>query len=133
MPAKFILCCYLILSCLLLTFQVKADCSYSAYVDFGEAVTGGDLNKKELVFRSSGIKRNIRNNDSSKNLKAVYTSYDQVKVGSFEIINIGPFDTEALVYNELKELIEDLRKKGYIEKTPSHSMPALIIRNKNPC
>lgn len=108
-------------------------CSYSAYVDFGPAMTNGYIDKKELVYRSSGLIKNIRSNDASKDHFAAYTSYKQVKVGEFELINIGPFDSESVAYSELKSVISDLDGKGYKKKTGAHSMPAVLIFNKKPC
>lgn len=110
-----------------------AQCSYSAYVDFGPAMTGGYIDKKENVYRSSGLIKNLRTTDSAKNYRAVYTSYMQVKVGEFEIINIGPYDTEAIAYTELNTAISELIQRGYKLKTNSHSMPAVLIYNQNPC
>jgi hypothetical protein len=96
-------------------------------------MTGGYIDKKENVYRSSGLIKNIRSTDPVKNYRAVYTSYMQVKVGEFEIINIGPYDSEAVAYSELKEKISALVQRGYKEKTNSHSMPAVLIYNKKPC
>lgn len=110
-----------------------AQCAYSAYVDFGPAMTNGQLDKKEKVYRSSGLRKNLRAVDASKNFRAVYTSYDQVKSGDFEIINMGPFDTEAVAYAELNSVIEERKQLGYQKKTNAHSMPAVIVKNVRPC
>lgn len=110
-----------------------AQCAYSAYVDFGPAVTDGELNKKELVYRSSGLVKNIRSTNSANNYFAAYTSYRQVKVGGFEIVNIGPYDSESVANGELKSVIADLEGRGYGKKADRHSMPAVLISNKKPC
>ncbi len=115
------------------TAAVGAQCSYSAYVDFGPAMTGGYIDKKENVYRSSGLIRNIRSTDPSKNYRAVYTSYMQIKAGGFEIINIGPYDTESVANAELSSAITELIQRGHKKKDNSHSMPAVLIYNKNPC
>jgi hypothetical protein len=89
--------------------QASAQCAYSAYVDFGPAMTNGQLNKNEDVYRSSGLRRSVRSKDAAKNFRAVYTSYGQTKAGNFEIINIGPYDTEAVAFTELNSVLNDLR------------------------
>ena len=113
--------------------QASAQCAYSAYVDFGPAMTNGQLNKNENVYRSSGLRRSIRSKDVAKNFRAVYTSYGQTKTGNFEIVNIGPYDTEAVAFTELNSVLNDLRSKGYSPKSESHSMPAVLIRNEVKC
>lgn len=111
----------------------RAGCAYSAYVEFGPAVTGGQLQKKELVFRSSGLRRAVRSTDPKNNFRAVYTSYGQVRAGEFEIVNIGPYDSEAVAYAELNAVLEELRSKGYKRKTEAHGMPAVLVRNDVRC
>ncbi len=110
-----------------------AQCAYSSYVDFGPAMTGGYIDKKESVYRSPGLVKNVRSKDTAKNYRAVYTIYMQVKAGGFEIINIGPYDSEAVAYAELNSVIADLTQRGYKKKTDAHSMPAVLIYNKSPC
>ncbi len=117
----------------MLSLSVSAQCAYSAYVDFGPAPTGGYLDKKERVYRSSGLIRNKRDVDERKNYFAAYTSYRQTKSGEFELINIGPFDSEGVAYSALQETITRLTNQGYAKKTDAHSMPAVIVFNKNPC
>lgn len=111
----------------------QAACSYSAYVDFGPAMTNGRLDLKENVYRSSGLVRNIRAADSRKNFRAAYTSYMQLKSGDFEVVNIGPYDTEVVAYSELKALIASLVSRGFSVRTANHSFPALLIFNSEPC
>lgn len=118
---------------LLSSTSAFAQCSYSAYVDFGPAMTSGNLDDKQLVYRSSGLVKNIRSPNSNKNYYAAYTNYKQLKSGEFELINIGPYDSESVAYAELQETISNLQGQGYRRKTNSHSMPAVIISNKNQC
>ena len=50
----------LFLSALICSSRAYADqCSYSAYVDFGPAMNGGYIDKKELVYRTSGLIKNM--------------------------------------------------------------------------
>jgi hypothetical protein len=112
---------------------VLAHCAYSAYVDFGPAMTNGNLNHKERVYRSSGLVKNVRSPDPGKNYFAAYTSYRQTKVGEFELINIGPFDSEVVAYAELQQTISRMEGKGYKPKTNTHTMPGVMISNKKPC
>ena len=124
----------LFLSALICSSRAYADqCSYSAYVDFGPAMNGGYIDKKELVYRTSGLIKNIRSKDVSKNFFASYSFYRQLKVGGFEIINIGPFDSESVAYIELQSVISEIIGRGYKKRTEAHILPAVIISNKNPC
>lgn len=124
---------FLAICLMALANTVQAQCSYSAYVDFGLAMTNGRLDLKENVFRSSGLRKNLRSIDSSRNFRAVYTANNATKSGDFEIVNIGPFDTEAVAISELNSVIRDLEQKGYKPKKSIHSMPAVIVRNERLC
>lgn len=114
-------------SIIMLSTSAFADCKYYAYVDYGPAMLNGELNNKQNVYRSSGLKK------FRKGFKAVYTGYDQLQVGEFTMVNIGPYDTEIVAYDALNSFINELKSKGYKKKTINHTMPAIILKNKKEC
>ncbi|MEO6017319.1 MAG: hypothetical protein ABIP46_08685 [Polaromonas sp.] len=104
------------------------NCAYYAYVDFGPAMLNGQLDVKENVFRSSGLLKYIRYLDSdSRNFRAYYTFYHDTKSGDFELFNVGPYDTEAVAFVELHNVVGKLEQMGYRPKTNGHSMPAVLV------
>jgi len=116
----------LLLLCLLCT-SASAACKYYAYVDYGPAMTNGELNNKQNVYRSSGLKK------YEKGFRAAYTNYESPTVGSFTMINIGPYDTELVAYDALNKVIADLQTQGYKAKTNSHNMPAILLFDAKSC
>jgi hypothetical protein len=119
----------LILLALVMMMSLRAeaaDCKYYAFVAFGPALRG-NIHTRENVYKSSGLRKYL------KGFKAVYTAYDQTKSGEFELINIGPYDTEAVAYDALKEEIKKLEARGYKKQDSSHVAPAIILKNATPC
>lgn len=108
-------------------------CCYYAYVDFGPAMVNGNLDVRENVYRSSGLRKFIRYPDNdARNFTAYYTSYHNTKSGNFEITNIGPYDTEEVAYDALNQIVLELKQAGYKPKTSAHDggMPAILYESK---
>jgi len=109
---------------------IESACCYYSYVDFGPAMVNGNLQIKENVYHSSGLVKFVRypGNDS-RNFKAFYTSYHQTQTaGGFEVVTLGPFDTELVAYAALQQQIAKLENSGYKESTSAHKsgMPAVL-------
>lgn len=119
---------FLIVFVTFLSQNAFAACQYYAYVSYGPAMVNGNLNEKQNVYKSSGLRKNL------EGFRAVYTSYGQVTLASgFAIENIGPYDTEAVAYDALNSVIDELESAGYVKKNRSHTVPAIILRNKKKC
>ncbi|QQD55383.1 hypothetical protein MHB_0003655 [Pseudomonas fluorescens BBc6R8] len=110
--------------------RMGSTCCYYSYIDFGPAMVNGDLHVKENVYRSSGLVKFFRYTGNDKrNFKAFYTSYHQTTTaGGFEVVTLGPFDTELVAFTALQQQIKNLESRGYKESTSAHrsGMPAIL-------
>lgn len=103
-------------------------CQYYSYVVYGEAMTNGKLNKLEPVYKGFKMYK------STESFFACFDVYKRTKSGKFTIINIGPYDTESVIYQEINRTREDLVSKGYNKAINSkHTFPANFIYDNKPC
>jgi len=103
-------------------------CKYYSYVVYGKAMKNGMLKDKELVYK--GFKRY----KSTGKFFACFDQYRGIESGGFKVINIGPYDTETVFYQEINRVRDDLEDDGYIKaKKFTHTVTGTIIYGNKPC
>lgn len=125
----------LILLILLTSFTSKKDnnkkiknCNYYSYVVYGKAMTNGKLKELEPVYKGFKIYK------STKKFFACFDSYRGTKSGKFNIINIGPYETEGVLYQEINRVREDLEAQGYKKAVKfKHTVTGAILYGNKSC
>lgn len=115
--------------------NLLSTCAYYAWVDFGPAMVNGHLDQHENVYRNSGLLKYLRypGNDP-RNFRAFYGIYRVPKYDGFEMINVGPYDTELVAFAALNAVVAKLEQTGYKPKTNAHSMtPVSWDSSVTPC
>jgi hypothetical protein len=85
-------------------------------------VVNGNLKKTEKrYFESKITKRGYRS-------RATLGYYNPEKLGSFTLINIGPYETEEVCYFELQKQLKKVETQGYSLANKTHAFPAVIIQ-----
>ena len=82
-------------------------CLYYSYVVYGDAMTNGKLNNFESVYKGFNIYKSTA--------FACFDNYRGTKSGKFTVINIGPYETEAVIYQEINRVRNNLKEDGYKE------------------
>jgi hypothetical protein len=104
------------------------ECNFYSYVVYGNAMVNGKLHDLESVYKGFKIYK------SSENFFACLDSYGRTKAGEFTVINIGPYETESVIYQEINRIRKDLEDKGYKEfQADKHTLIAVLISGNKPC
>jgi hypothetical protein len=108
--------------------EKKSSCRYYSYVLYGEAMTDGRIDKLEPVYKGFKIRK------SNENFYAAFDNYGGTRSGKFQLINIGPFDNEAVIYQEINRIREDLENSGFKRAVKfKHLVTGAFLNNDKPC
>ena len=88
---------------------ITQSCQYYTYILYGEAMIDGSLDNKEKVFKVTRLRK------STRNFWACFDLYRGTRAGGWTISNIGPYDTESVIYSELNRQRNQLVNQGFIE------------------
>lgn len=103
-------------------------CKYYGYFVFGNTMLDGKLDNNEMVYRGLNIVK------SQNDFEAAFNLYRSKRPGEFGVINIGPYNTEAVICQEIKKARQHLVNQDYKEdKRSKHTLPAIILYGNELC
>ncbi|WP_199121251.1 hypothetical protein [Pedobacter sp. ASV28] len=89
------------------TNKGQNQCRYYAYILYGDASLTNNIKVKEKVYQESSIRK------AKEGYKVCCNDYCSYKCAGFSVINIGPYESEAICYQELQKQINKVENLGY--------------------
>ena len=104
------------------------ECRYYSYVVYGKAITDGNLDKLEKVYKGFKVYR------SKENFFASFSFYKATTSGPLKIVNIGPYYSESVLYQEITRIRNQIENQGHkLADRRRHLFPAVLLDGNKKC